>query len=290
MKSSKLFGSTFLWLLASTLLILNANAQDSIERGQFVLSEAEFGELNEFVLRQLSTGATIGSHCGSEMFTDNIEPIRLDFYEGARFKLTDVAGTIRISSWAENENENTILIEAKKKVSFSTCPSPSESPEFFLDQLDVEVFGDANELTVSSIFPEFTPSGVSLSLDYDIKIPNRASLDIVNIAGEIIIRGVAGSMDLDLEAGIIDVLHPAYPEPADVIDLRVTSGSVILALPTESTFDIDASVDVGIINVEEPLVTVNPTLVGANVDDSVNGGGTDVIIRVVSGAIKLTGL
>jgi hypothetical protein len=250
MRPLKLFRAAFLWLFVSA----NANAQS----------------------------------CGSMTFTQNIEPISLGFNIGAHLKLTDRAGRVRISSWPSNEN--IILIRAKKKVTISTCFPHVESPEIFLSQLDVEVFGNANELTVNSIFPESTPSGVSLSLNYNIKIPNKASLDILNKAGAINISGIAGSMDLGLGAGKIKVLHPAHPEPPDTIDLRNKAGSIALELPTQSTFDIDALVTVGLINVENLPVTVNSSLVGAHINDPVNGGGTDVIIRVGVGMIKLIGL
>ncbi len=274
MKSLKVVGTKGFSLLVSILFIFDTNAQHAAEQVGL--------ELNQLVLDQRGSYAS----CGGQMFTDNIEPIRRDFYGGSRLELTDHAGSIRISSWTENEN--TILINAEKKVSFS-CPPPSKPPKFFLDQLDVEVFGDANKLTVNSIFPQPTPSGVSLSLDYEVTIPKRASLRIINAAGDVVIRSIVGSMDVDLSAGKIDVSHPVYPESADVIDLRVVAGTVILALPTESAFDLDASVTVGMINVGEHLLTVNSTLLGANVKESVNGGGTSVIIRVETGAIKLGG-
>jgi hypothetical protein len=256
MKPLKLFRrAAFLWLFSSALLTFNADAQN----------------------------------CVSRTFTENIEPIRLDFNIGAHLKITDRAGIVRISSWPSNEN--TILIRAKKKVTISTCSPYVESPEIFLSQLDVEVSGDANEVTVNSIFPESTPSGVSpLSLNYNIKIPNKASLDILNKLGAINISGIGGSMDLDLLAGKIKVLHPARPEPADTIDLRNNSGLITLKLPTRSAFDINALITVGFINVENLPVTVNSSLVGARINDSVNGGGTDVMIYLGAGVIKLFGL
>ena len=251
MRPLKLFRAAFLWSFVSA----NANAQS----------------------------------CESMTFTENIEPISLGFNIGAHLKLTDHAGIVRISSWPSNEN--TILIRAKKKVTISTCSPDVESPEIFLSQLDVEVSGDANEVTVNSIFPESTLSGVSsLSLDYNIKIPNKASLDILNKLGAINISGIAGSMDLDLVAGKIKVLHPARPEPADTIDLRNNSGLITLKLPTRSAFDINALVTLGFINVENLPVTVNSSLVGARINDSVNGGGTDVMIHLGAGVIKLFGL
>ena len=97
-------------------------------------------------------------------------------------------------------------------------------------------------------------------------------------------------MNLGLGAGKIKVLHPAHPEPPDTIDLRNKAGSIALELPTQSAFDIDALVTVGLINVENLPVTVNSSLVGAHINDPVNGGGTDVIIRVGVGMIKLIGL
>jgi hypothetical protein len=132
---------------------------------------------------------------------------------------------------------------------------------------------------------------VSLSLDYNIKIPEKASLGIFNKLGAIIISGVAGPMDLDLEAGEINVFHPAYPASTDTIDLRTIAGAIILTWPTQSALDIDASVSVGPIFVENFPVTVNSSLIGANIYESVNGGGTDVIIRVEgAGVIKLIAL
>lgn len=237
------------------------------------------------------------------MYTENIEPIRLDFNEGAHLELTNQAGEIRISSWAENNN--IILIQAKKEVSFS-YPQSSKSPEFFLNQLGVDVRGDANELVVNSIFPQPIPSGVSLSINYDVKIPKSASLRIFNMAGDIFIHGTAGSkdinleagdffihgvkgsMDVNVEAGDIKVLHSGYLEPADIINLMAEAGEVILALPANSAFDIDALVEVGEIMVKGHQVIVNSTLIGENIQDSVNGGGTDFIIRLEAGDFILT--
>lgn len=254
MEPLKLFRSGFSWLFVSALLAFNVDTQS----------------------------------CVSKTFTENIEPISLDFNIGAHLRLADRAGIVRISSWPRNEN--TILIRAKKKVTISTCSPHVGSPERFLDQLDVELFGDADERTVKSIFPKSTPSVVSLSLDYDIKIPSKASLDILNKAGAIKISGIAGSMELDLGAGTINVLHPARPKPADTIDLRNKAGSIALKLPTRSAFDIDALVRAGLIKVENLPVTVNRNLVGTRINDSVNGGGTHIIIRLQAGAIRLIGL
>jgi hypothetical protein len=154
----------------------------------------------------------------------------------------------------------------------------------------VKVFGDTNELTVNSIFPKHTPDGVSLSLDYDIKIPKKALLDVLNKVGSIVIQDIAGSLFLDLAVGNINVFYPAFPKPTDIIDVRIKTGSATLALPAQAAFDIDASVTTGAINAGGFPINVKRTLVGAYVHDSVKRGGADVILHVTVGNIALSGL
>jgi hypothetical protein len=116
MKPSKLFGSTFLWLLVSAVSAFNANAQGPTGQiiqgptGQIIqgptgqIIQGPTGQIIQGPTGQVITGEprfgepSIGSTCGSNIFTDNIEPIRLEFHSGARLKLTNNAGVVRISN------------------------------------------------------------------------------------------------------------------------------------------------------------------------------------------------
>ncbi len=231
-----------------------------------------------------ATNAQFGGSFGVDTFEESIPPISQNFNLGATLNLTDQAGEIVISEWSNN----TILITATKKVEISRSIPPTEPPQFYLDQLDVEVSGDADEVNVVSVFPASTPLGVTVSIDYDITIPEQAVLDINNTTGLVEISGIAGSKTVEVNIGNISVTNPA-PAATDVIDLKAsTSSSVALTMPATSAFDVSGAITIGGIVVNGFPLTVEPLgFLGAQVNGSVNGGGATVNLEATTGQIEL---
>lgn len=170
-----------------------------------------------------------------------------------------------------------------------------------------ESSGDTAQITVDM------PTGLRLrsaSVDFEIVVPQNVNLDIVNNVGDISVTETAGSLRLrnnvgditisnvtvreeyDVEADVGDIeLEGQLGEDAGTLLLRTRVGGIVVSLPEDSRFTLDAETSVGDITSEFDLQDrqADQKGPGQTLKGSVNTTATDVdvVLRTDTGDIDV---
>ena len=214
---------------------------------------------------------------------------RRSFEDGNKLTLRNSNGAIEIKSWDKNE----VLILAEKHVRvnngfslFSIFSSKrhynDEDKQELLDKIivDIEQNRKKNELNIDTQYPK-RPKGVNMSVQYEIRMPRNANLDIgtsngaisvetidgeVTIEssngrleakringniqaktsnGAIICKNVSGEIDASTSNGAIEIDYSGELLPSNDISCETSNGSIEVSLPEGGSFELEASTSNG---------------------------------------------
>lgn len=110
----------------------------------------------------------------------------------------------------------------------------------------------------------------------------RGDLDVSSSSGHVTVTGIDGAARISSSSGGVDV----EGRPSGPWDIRSSSGSVVLRVPKDAPFELDARASSGGIDVSHP-VTVSGRLDRRHVQGQVRGGGPRVAVRTSSGGIRI---
>jgi hypothetical protein len=110
----------------------------------------------------------------------------------------------------------------------------------------------------------------------------KGDVDISSSSGEVVVSGVNGAARVSASSGSIEV----EGRPAGPWDVHSSSGGVMLRIPADAQFDLDARVSSGRIQTTHP-VTMTGTIDKQRLQGKVRGGGPLVSIRTSSGGIRI---
>ena len=157
----------------------------------------------------------------------------VDFPAGGRLRVLHSIGTLTIEAWDNPNVEITTIKTTKKEYIESERAQGSKA----LDKVAISTVRKGDELVVSTsfarhrIFPPpwiFAP-GEGFSLEYHISVPRNASISIDHDEGDVNVDGVIGD-----------------------IDAKALRGQIILHLPEDMQYSIDAKCDFGNVNSDFP--------------------------------------
>lgn len=146
---------------------------------------------------------------------------------------------------------------------------------------------------------------INVSVDIDIKIPDSIEVIDVNVGvGDISINGLQSKYDVASGVGSVKMKNASMKdkcvittgtgdididceiEDADRISVQSGVGSIIVRLPKDAQFDLDATVGVG--KIKGNLITPNKdAFVGDTLKQSVNGGGINLEATTGTGGITI---
>jgi hypothetical protein len=157
----------------------------------------------------------------------------VDFPSGGTLRLTNSIGVLTVEAWDRPDVEITTI--KSTKVAYEASERDKAMHE--LDRVRVEAERHGDELVITTEFPRhraFPPSnplaaGTNFDLEYRIKAPSNARLIADHDVGEVNIDGLVG-------------------------DLQVTllQGEMMLHLPEEGQYNINAKSDFGNVNSDFP--------------------------------------
>ena len=104
--------------------------------------------------------------------------------------------------------------------------------------------------------------------------------------GKIDCRDAFGDLDAQTSNGAIEVQLAGPLGPQERLTCRTSNGSIHVALPGNSSFNLQAHTSLGRISNDFPL-TLRGDLGGRDVSGKVGAGGAEVNIRTTNGAIKI---
>jgi hypothetical protein len=161
-----------------------------------------------------------------------------------RFSLDNTNGRIEVTGWDKDE----VSIEATKRA----------ANERALEQMRIEIDGDRDHVRVRTRYPRPRWFGGSGRVDYLVRVPREARVEVENVNGRVEIRGVAAAVEASTVNGSVEIHDATGAVDASAVNgaveasltrldpegrskLRTTNGSVRLTLPRDANAEIEAS-------------------------------------------------
>jgi DUF4097 and DUF4098 domain-containing protein YvlB len=212
----------------------------------------------------------------------------LAFHPGGQFSIENVNGSITVETW----NEGTVRIEAEKEA----------DTERLLQEMEIIVEGEGDHVRVETRYPRRTRRGESGHVDYTIRIPAEANVDVQTVNGRVDVTGIQGHVDASTTNGSVHVedivgeaqisttngsIKARYRQAFDGNHhFSTTNGSVTLYLPTDAGGTIDAKTVNGSITTDFPA-TVNRMSKNRLKGTFGDGGSGSFEIETVNGSVKI---
>jgi len=233
---------------------------------------------------------------------------QMSFQPGNLLSLSNQNGEIQISSW----NRDEIEIIAFKKVR----AADREQAEKMMQQLQVTIREHEDEIEIETEYPhKHGRSGgffdwlfggsrnCSYSVEYEIKLPVSADLNINTTNGNIEVVDISGRLRLETTNGVIRAeeitgLLRCHTTNGDIkvaisdipreeeMHFRTTNGSIRLYLPEDFAGFVDLNTTNGSIDSDFPIRTDNYRK-RTHVRGRINSGDTDLYCSTTNGNIRL---
>jgi len=205
------------------------------------------------------------------------------------FHLENVNGRVSIEPW----NREEVQIEAEKAASSQEA----------LDEIKIEIEGEGQRIDVKTRFPRGGLfGGGGGRVDYRIRVPVRASLDLRTVNGEVRVERMDGSVRASTVNGGVKVYELAGPVDASTVNgsihagyrkpvedgrhnFSTTNGSVTIEMPGAAG-DFEAHTVNGGISTDFPL-QVSGKIGPRRLKGRLGSGRATFQIRTVNGGVKL---
>jgi hypothetical protein len=185
-------------------------------------------------------------------------------YAGGTIRLTSTYGELNVETWDEPRVE----VTATRTAFRNAGEKDQEQGKAYLNRIRVDVKKAANgDVEVTTRFPgrnRFMRAIRGLgdfNIDYRVKVPRNARLEIRHGVGDVVVTGVAGD-----------------------IDAAVKSGDVVLQLPRDEKVAIDAKTALGTVYSDLDGKHGSSYLIGQKLT---GGSGHTVRLRVAVGGISI---
>lgn len=166
-----------------------------------------------------------------EKFEEKFEKTEALAKDGKVF-LSNVSGDIEVRTWPQEQ----VKIDATKVTEAS---SPEKAKEDAA-QVTIEVTKVGNVLRIETKYPEHLGGlfhkSLKVSVNYVLWIPDKASAEIKDVSGDIIVEGVGGPLTAKSVSGDVDVRKAAMGADCDAVsgDLRLSDVAGDVNLKTVS--------------------------------------------------------
>ncbi|HJR07449.1 MAG TPA: DUF4097 family beta strand repeat-containing protein [Pyrinomonadaceae bacterium] len=212
--------------------------------------------------------------------------------QGGSFELHNISGDIRVEGWDEQQAEVKII-------------KRGGSPEA-RDALKIVREQSADRLSINTT-PEMQASGVE-EVRYEVKLPrnlreveivsnnsnvvlvgaNAASLSVVVQRGNIKLEDVSGTINSRTTKGNTTVVMTETPQGNEPQVFNGISGNIELELSPDVNADLKAETVSGDIEVDEDFgIKVEKRMIGQQAVGRIGKGGQPIVVKTVSGNIKI---
>jgi DUF4097 and DUF4098 domain-containing protein YvlB len=210
-----------------------------------------------------------------------------------RVFVSNMSGSIDVRSWDQAQ----VKIEADKISSASSA----EKAKANADLVTIEVTKDGNNLRIETKYPSGHNSGLSVSINYRIWVPDKAAVKLRNVSGAVRAEAVGGAFEADVTSGNLTVAKMAGPVDCRTVsgkvsvedvgndaDLKTVSGGITASRIKGS---VDAETTSGRIELRDisGAKTVRAKVLSGNITyDGQLASGTRITLEALSGNLDLT--
>jgi hypothetical protein len=208
-----------------------------------------------------------------ERFEEKFEKTESLARDGKVF-LSNVSGRIEVKTWAEEK----VKIDALKVSQASTLSRAQENAKKVL----IEVKKEANMLRIETKYPEHRGGdSINVSVNYQLWIPDKASVDLDCVSGEVAAEGIGGSARLKTISGAIKL-----KDVEKGADCNSTSGDLVLE---NIKGDVDAYTTSGLISANQIAGSIDAETVSGSIEMSEVSDAKTVKANSISGSIRYQG-
>jgi hypothetical protein len=203
------------------------------------------------------------------------------------FTLENTNGAVIVETW----DQPSVSIEAEKV-----------APEGQLEHVRIEIRGEGDRVDVVTRQPRST-WGRSGKVEYHIKVPAQARVEVETTNGSVRVRGTAGALKASSTNGAVEISDAAGAVEAETTngsiraDFRrapadgwnrfsTTNGAVSLTLPADVSGQFEASTVNGGITTDFPL-QVSGRTGGRRLRGQLGEGKARFDVRTVNGSVKI---
>ena len=231
----------------------------------------------------------------------------LDVRPGALVVLTNVNGSIRISSW----DQPRVHVVANKEVD-----ADRDDAKDVLRELQVEISARDGGVVINTRYPKQTEGvgsilewllghGINAKVEYEVTVPRTMNLQITDTNGRIHVADVTGSLELETTNGRIEAERCAGSMKASTTNgaiqaelvrvakgqpmrFETTNGRIELKLPRDFAANVDAETTNGSIHTDVPITTTDSSR--NSLRGTMNGGGTPLRLHTTNGGITISAI
>jgi len=229
----------------------------------------------------------------------------VDLAANGAVNVKNVNGKICVESWDKDKVHINAVIEVKS--------SSSQRAEEFIEQVEIKVEKNGDELYIQPEHPKargedffkmlLGSRNPSVQVDFTIKVPRNAQVDLNSVNGSIEILALKGLAKLQTVNGKITAqeMHSAVDAGttnggiqieinesniSDDMRLHTVNGSISITMPKTTAADLSMSTVNGSIHTDFPL-QLEGMWSNKNVDGKINGGGKKISLGTVNGSISI---
>jgi hypothetical protein len=216
-----------------------------------------------FCLPLALSAADTGNHAAAASYVSQTKTQRMEFPAGGLLRVSHSTGNLTIEGWDQPDIEITTTKTTKSE--FATPDQQKGEAE--LDQVRLVPERKGNELTLTESYPVhghflIFPGNTSFDLETHISVPRSARLEIQG-SGDLYIDNVTGAIDAD-----------------------VPLGTILLRMPEQGKYDIDAKSKFGTVTSDFPGKEQRThLLLGHNFTQPENTAGQKLHLRAGYGDI-----
>jgi DUF4097 and DUF4098 domain-containing protein YvlB len=209
-----------------------------------------------------------------------------------RVDLQNINGAVHITAWDQNE----VKVDAVKRA----------ENDKGLKNTEIRVNSSANSISIETHYAKEDDWGNHhdyASVEYTVTVPRKAkldeiklvngSLDVAGVQGEVrasCVNGRLSAKDLGDRAKLNTVnggLEAKFARASGEVELSSVNGSIDLTLPSDARASIEANTVSGGIDNDFGLHTNNHRFVGHDLRGELGGGGAQIKLNNVNGAIDI---
>ncbi|OQX53543.1 MAG: hypothetical protein B5M54_06735 [Candidatus Aminicenantes bacterium 4484_214] len=149
---------------------------------------------------------------GKEKYEEKFEKtISLD--RSGKVELSNISGNAEVKVWTKKE----VRVEAVKIARASTQKEAKENAA----RVNIEVKKEGNTVSIITRYPKSPFRNLNVSVNYRLSIPDKASLRVKSVSGDVTCTEIGGFLNLNTVSGDITV-----EKAVDGVDLNAVSGDI----------------------------------------------------------------
>lgn len=219
--------------------------------------------MHKIALFALCLSPVLVAEEAADQYARTVKAEHMDFPAGGLLRLNHSIGDLTVEGWDQPGIEITTTKTTKEEFE----PRNRQKGVQELDQVRLAPHRNGNVLTLTETYPRyahflFVPGNTRFYLETHISVPRNARLEIRG-SGDLYIHGVTGTIDADL-----------------------SHGTMVLRMPENGHYDIDAGSKFGSVTSDFPgKENRRPWLVGHEFSGAANGAAQKLRLRAGYGDV-----